>query len=150
MEIDGIHYRLAENREDIEGAMHLVYANYVDVAYCDRNWFEMYLYRFDLLPETRTMVAVRHNEVLGTLTLVFDSNFGIPSDHLYRAELEKLRIADRRIVELSKLAVNRNLARQHFPVLNNLFRLAWLFSSAVRQMTDMCILIEPSHENFYH
>jgi tetratricopeptide (TPR) repeat protein len=144
-----IDFRIAETREDLEGALHLVYENYIDKKYCQFNIYHMHIYLFDVQPQTRTLVAVQGNVVLGTLMLVFDSGLGLPSDKLYKTEFDGLRANGRRIAEISKLSMGHVPAIQHLIILRGLFRLAWLLTANVRQMTDFCILIEPHHEGFY-
>ncbi len=142
-------YRIAETREDIEGAVRLVYRNYVELKYCNLNRFEVHFYLYDVLPETRTLVALDGDRVVATLTLVFDSPLGLPSGKVYAAELEALRGTGRRMVEISKLAVDRTLGARGLAVLKGLFRLGWLAAARVRGSTDFVIMVEPHHEGFY-
>jgi tetratricopeptide (TPR) repeat protein len=86
---------------------------------------------------------------VATLTLVFDSSSGLPSGKLYAEEVDGLRRAGRRIVEISKLAVDRELGARGMAVLKGLFRLGWLTSARVRDATDFVIMVEPHHERFY-
>ncbi len=149
MIIDGIDYHIAETRADLEQAFRLVYHNYVEMGYCHFNIHQMHFYLFDILPETRTLVAVEGGQVVGTVTLVFDTPLGLPSDHLYQKEINELRAAGRKLVELSKLSTNRQLGSRSLLVLRNLFRLAKLTANPLRKMTDFCALVEPHHEAFY-
>lgn len=146
---DEVIYRIAETREDIEGAVRLVYRNYVELGYCRLNRFGVHFYLYDVLPETRTLVALRGGAVVATLTLVFDSPLGVPSNKLYRQELDALRSGGRKVVEISKLSVDRSLGARGLAVLKGLFRLAWLTSCRVRGSSDFVIMIEPHHEGFY-
>ena len=142
-------YRIAETREDVEGAVRLVYRNYIELGYCRLNRFGVHFYLYDVLPETRTLVALHDGRVVATLTLVFDSPLGLPSGKLYAAELGVLRSGGRRLVEVSKLAVDRDLGARGLAVLKGLFRLGWLASARVRGSTDFVIMVEPHHERFY-
>jgi len=142
-------YRVAETREDIEGAVRLVYRNYVELKYCNLNRFGVHFCLYDVLPETRTLVALDGDRLVATLTLVFDSPLGLPSGKVYAAEIEALRREGRKPVEVSKLSVDRELGVRGLPVLKGLFRLAWLLSAPVRGMSDFIIMVEPHHERFY-
>ncbi|MFH1022776.1 MAG: hypothetical protein V1809_05255 [Planctomycetota bacterium] len=144
-----IAYRIAETREDVEGAVRLVYHNYLDLGYCQSNRFRVHFCLHDILPETRTLVAVRDGRVIAAMTLVFDSTLGLPSGRLYPAELGALHMTGRRAVEISKLSLDRDLGIRGLIVLSGLFRLAWLLACKVRDMTDFVVLVEPHHENFY-
>jgi len=149
MHIDGVDYRIAETRTDLEGAVRLVYHNYIEKGYCRLNPHEMHFYLHDVLPETRTLVASRDGTVVSTLTLVFDSPLGLPSDNLYRHENDALRAGGRRIAEISKLSSDRRLDCRTLRVLAQLFRLAYLLAYRLRRIDDLVILIEPHHEGFY-
>ena len=142
-------YRIAETREDVEGAVRLVYRNYVERRYCNLNRFGVHFYLYDVLPETRTLVALHGDLVVATLTLVFDSPLGLPSGKVYAAELDALRRDGRRIAEVSKLAVDRDLGARGLAVLKGLFRVGWLLAGRVRGSTDFVIMVEPHHERFY-
>ncbi len=142
-------FRIATTREDLEGALRLVYHNYVEKNYCGLNRFQMHFYLYDVLPGTRTLVALDGGRVVATLTLVFDSDMGLPSETLYGAELNNLRAAGRKIAEISKLATDRGLGSGQIVAVRGLFRLAWLLASAVRGATDFCIMVEPHHDKFY-
>jgi tetratricopeptide (TPR) repeat protein len=142
-------FRLAETREDLEGAFRLVYRNYVELNYCKFNRFRIHFYLYDALPETRTLVAHDGEKVVGTLTLVFDSELGLPSESLYKSEIDGLREAGRKLVEVSKLATDRELGRGQIIAVRGLFRLAWLLAASARSATDFCIMVEPHHEKFY-
>ncbi len=142
-------FRIAETREDLEGAMRLVYHNYVEQGYCRLDHFRMHFYLYDMLPETRTLVAVADGEVIATVTLVFDSPLGMPSDGLYKKELDVLRAQGRRLMEISKLAADRDSGKRRMDPLLNLCRLLWLIADRIRGASDMCIMVEPHHGSFY-
>lgn len=146
---DAIEYRVAETREDLEGAARLVYRNYLQKGFCKPNLHQMHFHRFDTLPETRVIVAVQNSRVIATLTLVFDSELGLPSDALYGAELARLRANGRRLAEITKLSIDRALREKQVAVLHQLSRLAYMLTAQARGMNEFCILVEPHHERFY-
>ncbi|MFC1479368.1 hypothetical protein ACFL6F_02120 [Planctomycetota bacterium] len=149
MHRDEFIYRIAETEKDLEGAMQLVYHNYVEKGFCGLNRFHMHFYLFDVLPETRTLVALRRGKVVATLTLVFDSELGLPSDHLYKKTLDTFRNKGRRIAEISKLSADLELGVGQIEVVKGLFRLAWITAGKIRNATDFCVMVEPRHERFY-
>ncbi len=142
-------YAIAESRDDIEGAAHLAYDNYVRQGYCRDNAHRLYLYLFDALPETRVLVALQDGRVQATLTLVFDGALGLPSEKLYGEELGALRKNGRRMAEISRLSVHPAMGSRGMRALRGLFRLAWLLAGPIRGATDFVVLVEPHHETFY-
>ena len=146
---DHIEYRIAETREDLEGAARLVYGNYIQKGYCGFNIYQFHFHRFDVLPETRVAVAVQNGRVIATLTLVFDSGLGLPSDSLYGKELALLRNSGRRLAEITKLSIDRAVRARQVSILHQLSRLAYLAAAKARGITAFCIQVEPHHERFY-
>jgi hypothetical protein len=144
-----IEYRIAETREELEGAARLVYCNYLQKGYCAFNAHQMYFHQFDPLAGTRTIVAVQKGRVIATLTLVFDSDRGLPSDTLYRDELALLRGSGHRLAEITKLSIDRAVRTKQVGILHQLSRLAYLVAARARGITAFCILVEPHHERFY-
>lgn len=149
MRLDGFDLRIATTREDLEGAVRLVYHNYIEKGYCRLNPHGMHFYLHDVQPETRTLVAVRDGVVVSTATLVFDSPLGLPSDQLYRRENDALRAGGRRLAEISKLSSDRHCDKDALRALVQLFRLVYLLAFRLRGIDDLVILIEPHHEAFY-
>ena len=60
----------------------------------------------ELCPDTATFVAKSRGRVIGVMSVVPDSrDLGLPSDHVFGAELDRLRGAGRSVVEITNLAV---------------------------------------------
>jgi hypothetical protein len=102
------------------------------------------------LPSTRVFVATRANRVIGTLTLVQDSLFGLPMDDLYRGEVAELRAQGRRVGEVSALATAAECRRAGVSVLLHLMRMLVTYAVKVVSLDDLCITVNPRHVEFYH
>ena len=61
--------KIANNFGTRRGAYELVYRLYSEKGYADRNDSGMWLSLYNLLPDTTTLVVLRENEVVGTLTV---------------------------------------------------------------------------------
>lgn len=59
--------------------------------------------KWSCLPSTTTLICKEGNEIVGTLSLIADSGFGLPADHYQN--LGRLRQQNLRLVEISGLAV---------------------------------------------
>jgi len=93
-----------------------------------------------------TFVACNAAGVFGTLTVCVDSPFGLPLDSVYGAELAAFRLTNKRLAELTGLAVDpRHRSRE---VLGALFHVSYVFG-ALRHIEDVFIAVHPRHVGFY-
>lgn len=98
-------------------------------------------------PYRLTLVAYTGDKVAGTITLGLDSPSGLAMDKLYKAEVEPLRQQGRRIVELTRLAVDETLGSKE--VLAALFHIAFIYAFHIHMYTDFVIEVNPRHVGFY-
>jgi len=91
--------------------------------------------------------ACRDGLVFGTVSLCFDSDFGLAADALYRPELDCYRAAGARLVELTRLAIDPRFGSKE--VLGALFHLAYIHGALLRSASDVFIEVNPRHVMFY-
>jgi hypothetical protein len=99
------------------------------------------------LPKQMTFEASSSEQLCGTLTLGIDSKQALLADALYREELNTLRANDRRLCEISRLAVDPEYGSK--AVLASLFHIAYIFARFVHNITDAVIEVNPRHAAFY-
>jgi hypothetical protein len=109
-------------------------------------------YRSSPLPVERdptriTLVASEHDEVIGTITVGFDSETGLHVDDLFAAEVDKLRRAGRRVCEFTKLAVDTALRSKR--VLAALFHVSYIYSHLLMRYDNLLIEVNPRHVRYY-
>lgn len=103
-----------------------------------------------------TFVAKYENIVLGTVTLVGDSEKGFPLDSIFKQEVDSLRMFGTSLAEISQLAVRRDAAkilevgqRQIQAILLlQLFSLVY-YCAIAKNIDTLCITINPKHDVFY-
>ncbi len=98
-------------------------------------------------PERITLATYKDEEVIGTLTIGFDTGVGLLADELYKAEIDKLRRDGRRVCEFTKLAVDTKRASKR--MMAGLFHIAYLYAGRIWGYTDIIIEVNPSHVSFY-
>jgi hypothetical protein len=98
-------------------------------------------------PENITLAAYKGEEMMGTLTLGFDTGAGLLVDELYKAEIDELRRAGRRVCEFTKLAIDNKRTSKR--MLAGLFHIAFLYAERIWGYTDIVIEVNPSHVSFY-
>jgi hypothetical protein len=147
-DIDRPSTKIAETRDELEQALSLVYQEYQKLGYIsEANNSNIHLSIYHILPETAVFIFKSYLTVISTLTQIFDSKlFGLPMDALYHEELEALRNANRRLVEISALATcPESLRRNTFMYL---FR-SMYWHARFWNANDLCIMVNPKHVEFY-
>jgi len=139
----------ARSIDELKQAFALVYRTYLDRGYIAPTENQLRFGIHNLLPEATTFVAVLRETVIATATLIADSPLGLPMDQVYRDELNKLRRQDRRIAEVTMLADRRRQFRRTLPMLLALFRTTMDYAIDVLALDDLCITLNPRHEQFY-
>jgi hypothetical protein len=100
-------------------------------------------------PGTFTLLADDgHGNDLGTITLVFDGPAGLPCDEIFRAELAPLRARRRRLVEVTRLAMDRR-SRGDRMLLTRMINLICVYARRAARATDFVIEVNPRHAGFY-
>lgn len=84
----------------------------------------------------------------GTVSLVFDSQEGLPCDEIFHNELEGLRARGRRMAEVTRLAIGEDHARSK-ALLVHMFDFIFSFAFHVKGCTDFIIEVNPRHSAFY-
>lgn len=94
-----------------------------------------------------TLVAEARGHTVGTLTLGFDGPLGLYVDQSYPDEIRAARLQGSRVCELTRLALAQRADSQ--TVLSVLFGLAYAIGTAMRDVTDVFIEVNPRHAAFY-
>ncbi|WP_235731749.1 N-acyl amino acid synthase FeeM domain-containing protein [Fundidesulfovibrio putealis] len=100
-----------------------------------------------LLPKSCVFVFKSYLTVLSTMSYIPDTHrFGLPMDDLYKPELDSLRDAGRKVVELGSLATLPQRRMQNLIV----FLAKAIFRYALStKADDLCIMVNPKHVRFY-
>lgn len=98
-------------------------------------------------PDTVTLATFRGEEMMGTMTLGFDTGRGLLVDELYKAEIDALRAAGRRVCEFTKLAIDNKRTSKR--LLAGLFHVGMFYTESVWGYTDIVIEVNPAHVGFY-
>ena len=99
-------------------------------------------------PERITLATYKDEEVVGTLTVGFDTGAGLFADELYKAEVDAFRQRPGRLVcEFTKLAIDTKRASKR--MMAGLFHIAYLYAHRLWGYTDILIEVNPSHVSFY-
>jgi len=141
--------RVANRLELREQAYKLLYNIYLKSGLAKKTSSGLWLSIYDALPETTTLAAEdEEGHIVGALTLIFDSPFGLPSDKLYKTEIDELRHAKKQVCEIVSFSINSE-AKSSIKVLASLFYCSYLFALRIKNSTDFIITVNPSYNKLY-
>jgi len=98
-------------------------------------------------PERITLATYKGDEVIGTITIGFDTGAGLLVDELYKNEIDGLRQQGLRVCEFTKLAIDHKGASKR--MIAGLFHAAYMYAIKIWDYTDIVIEVNPSHTPFY-
>ena len=98
-------------------------------------------------PDRITLTASDEDQLIGTLSIGFDSPIGLLCDELYLDEINALRDAGMRVCEFTKLAMD-NVA-QSKRVLASLFHVAYIYAHRMKGTHCLVIEVNPRHVRYY-
>ncbi len=145
-----LEIRPALSRAELESAYELVYQNYRTRDYIPANTSGLRLTIFNAFPSTVTLVGVIHDEVIATVSVIPDTPVGLPMDEIYHDEVQALRDAGRRLIEVTMLADRRLSVRRSLEMVLALMKLVFDYATLSLKSTDLCITVNPHHDKFYH
>ncbi len=143
-----IDYKIAATRAERAAAFGLTHQAYTRVGLCPPNPYEMRVTPYQLLPTSDVFIARLDGEVICTVSLIVDSNLGLPMEVIYPGEIEDLRAAGGTIAEVSCLADRRRDPGRYFPVFVELCRLM-VQSARFRGVDQLLVAVHPRHARFY-
>ena len=94
-----------------------------------------------------TLMATEGDMTIGTLSVGFDSPYGLLADDLFQAEIDELRMCGRRVCEFTKLAMDQVVKSKR--VLAYLFHTAYIWAHRLRGYHDLLIEVNPRHVRYY-
>lgn len=144
-----VEVRPALSLAELQQAYSLVHRKYVERGYSAPESAGIRVSKYNILPESLSVVGVLRGEVVATVTLVPDSPLGLPMESIYAREIAGLRAAGRRPAEVSMLADRRSFGARALPMLLRMMKVLFDYARNVLKCTDLCITVHPHHERFY-
>ena len=97
-------------------------------------------------PNKITLVADTNGKTVGTMTLCFDSEAGLPADENFRDKLDELRAQNRKLCEPSRLAIEEDVPKRVFA---SMIHVSYIYAHNIYGFTDYVIEVNPRHAMFY-
>jgi len=98
-------------------------------------------------PNLYTFAAYESGQLVGTVSMRFDSPAGLMAEQLYTEEIGGLRARNLRMCEFTRLALDEQAMSKE--VLGSLFHSCYLYAHVVCGLTHAVIEVNPRHVAFY-
>ncbi len=142
-------YRVASDPIARERAYRFAHKVYSGVSLAQDDGIGMVVSPYDAGSETITLLAEDENGgTVGTVSLVFDSDKGLPCDEVFWVETERMRAGRHAMAEVTRLALRKDCLDSR-DVLLRLFNLIYIYARRVRGYTDFVIEVHPRHLKYY-
>jgi len=104
---------------------------------------------YDLRKRTLTLLIkdFKGNDA-ATVTLYFDSNYGLPCDEIFSNEVIQLRNQNRKLCEVARWAIKKEYSYSK-KLLIGIFNMITIYARRVQKATDLVIEVHPRHVPFY-
>jgi hypothetical protein len=157
-----VTYKIASTQEELEQSFGLVWDSYVKVGLQAPDTLPLRFTKYHLMPSTKVFVAIHRaelgkenpdyeklkqpGEIVGTLTLVRNSEFGLPMEEVCRSSVGEIRERGGSPAEVIGLAVNPEY-RSH-NVMMYLYKLMFEYAR-LSGVTDITCSVTKRHIRFY-
>lgn len=152
------HVSLVQTKYEARDSQRLLYREYLNRGLCEANFSQLYFNHYTFLRSTKTFISCRGQKIVGTLMLIGDGEFGIPSDNYFPNELKSLREQQYRLLEIGELALDHRVFGKHSPkvgIVRNVAALTSLFCGVLNYIqeysdaTHLVMLANPKHKSLY-
>lgn len=145
--VQSIRIKCAETQEERQQAFRLIHDAYVARGILRRRRSGMYILPHHFLPTTAILIAIASNRVVGTLSLVEDSDCGVPMESTHAAEIFCLRALNLRFAEVATLAIAEPWRAKGVAFL--LYKALFCWASRLRNLTTLIIAVHPRMGPFF-
>ncbi len=144
----GLSFQVAERLDDVLAAWELVYHAYRRISLVDANEQELHTVPQAVGEHSTVIIGSLDRQVVSTLTMIHDSIRGLPLDCVYREQLDTLRGAGKRLMEVGLFADRREQMTRSLPAVLEMMRYVF-WRSQFSEHHDIVAGVHPHHAAFY-
>ncbi len=145
----GLSVKVANTLEEREAVFRLGYEVYLDKGYIKPNANQWLIRNYDFDNDTLILIVKNElQEIVGSVTLVFDDSSKLPAEKLYHKELEELYRSGSQITEISRLVIRPDY-RNSKEVLLLLMNYLYIYANYIKHYSHAIIEVNPRHKNYY-
>jgi hypothetical protein len=146
--LNGLECKIASSIDEWREAFSLVHDSYLRAGLSEPRPSGLRVTPYHLLPTTSTLIARYHDEVVGTLSLICDSEAGVPMELVYADEIAAARNQGVCFAEVSCLATQQLATSDYICVFMRLMRLVAQHARYL-DVQRLVIATHPRHALFY-
>lgn len=144
---DRLTIKLAETEIEFAGAFRVLHDSYVACGYMVPDPSGLRVTKYHALPSTSTLVALWDDKVVGVVSIIRDSPFGLPLEKSF--DVSKFRADGLRPAEISSLAIDKNFRGNGGEVLLPLLKALWIYTSKQFGIDSMLVAVNPRMVQFF-
>lgn len=138
---------VASRLDQVVAAWQLVYQAYRRIEIINANPAEVHTSPLAISPQTAVIVGTCRDEVASTLTMMHDSERGLPLDDVYSRPMAALRQRGEKLMEVGLLADRRAKASRAIAAIFGMMR--FVFYNARFTRSIIVCGVHPHHAGFY-
>lgn len=113
---------------------------YYDKESIYRNEISKFLYS----KHTNVYYVTLHESIIGTISLILDSNIGLPMEKIFNAQINALRKKNARLAEVSQFVTTSSSLQLPLDLMRQIF-----LKAQSLDIDFLCIAVNPKHETVY-
>lgn len=142
-----LEFKIAETKEELEACYAVLHDAYVDSGFMKPSASGLRVTLYHALPTTTTLCAKYDGQVIGTISLIRESELGVPLQSIF--DLTDVRAKGGNIAEVSALAIHRKFRRTGGSVLFPLMKFMYEYCTKFFDIRHLVIAVNPSHIEMY-
>ncbi len=139
--------KIAETKEELEACFAVLHDAYVDSGFMKPDPSGMRVTIYHALPTTTTLCAKYDGQVVGTISLIRESELGVPLQQIF--DLHPVREKEGNIAEVSALAIHRKFRKTGGSILFPLMKFMYEYCTTFFDTRHLVIAVNPSHIELY-
>lgn len=144
--LDDVVVKIASTPEEHDAAARLTFEAYQGRGLVQQRGVPVRVTPFLLLPSTVKLVALRGGEVVATVSLMLDSQLGLPMQSLFFDELAALRRKGRRLAEVGALAIRKEHRGSGLVMM--VYKALW-HTAALLGVQNLVVAVHPNSQPEY-
>ncbi|NOT80372.1 MAG: hypothetical protein HOP07_15365 [Bacteriovoracaceae bacterium] len=144
---EGLRFKLAETKEELEQAFRLLYRSYVAAGSMKPNTSEMRITPYHALPSTSVLIAVLDGKVIATISVFRMGPFGIPASKVFN--VKSLLESGVRFAEISSLTLDEEYRNDNREIIFGILKYLYEYTTKYFGIEMKLIVIKPFRRYFY-
>jgi hypothetical protein len=144
---DNLIFKKAETDDELQQAFRIAFEAYCDRGLASEKDGPLRVTKYHVLPTTSVLIAKLDEEVIATLSIVCDSNIGLPMENLF--DVQPLRKTSKRLAEISTLAIKRSHRGKKGKLFLSLCKFMYEYCVYVLGVDVIAAAVHPEISDFY-